>query len=177
MFTATADLSDFHRLRDRTKREIRGRLGAAVTEAAEQGRDEANRAGKFKDHTGELRRDIVVRDGRVTSDGGVEVSFVALKPYASFVADGTEPHIIRPKEGHGFIGPLPQGQSRRARTDIGTARVALRWFVGGQPRFARLVHHPGSRAYPFMGPGYLKAERVLYAELERGFVTIESLWS
>ena len=47
--------------------------------------------------------------------------------YASFVHDGTRPHVIRP---------------RNAR--------ALRFMVGGQVVYARVVHHPGTRARPFL---------------------------
>lgn len=43
------------------------------------------------------------------------------------VNDGTRPHIIRPK---------------RAK--------ALRFRVGGKVVFARIVHHPGTRARPFL---------------------------
>lgn len=47
--------------------------------------------------------------------------------YAPMVNDGTKPHIIRPK---------------RAK--------ALRFRVGGKVVFARVVHHPGTRARPFL---------------------------
>ena len=47
--------------------------------------------------------------------------------YAAFVNDGTRPHIIRPR----------------------TARV-LRFEVGGRVVYARVVHHPGTRARPFL---------------------------
>jgi hypothetical protein len=47
--------------------------------------------------------------------------------YAPMVNDGTRPHIIRPK---------------RAK--------ALRFKVGGKTVFARIVHHPGTRARPFL---------------------------
>jgi len=47
--------------------------------------------------------------------------------YAPFVNDGTRPHIIRPRRGQ-----------------------ALRFRVGGQVVFARVVHHPGTRARPFL---------------------------
>lgn len=47
--------------------------------------------------------------------------------YAPMVNDGTRPHIIRPK---------------RAK--------ALRFNVGGKVVFARVVHHPGTRARPFL---------------------------
>lgn len=47
--------------------------------------------------------------------------------YAPMVNDGTRPHIIRP---------------RRAK--------ALRFKVGGRTVFAKVVHHPGTRARPFL---------------------------
>lgn len=47
--------------------------------------------------------------------------------YAPMVHDGTRPHIIRP---------------RRAQ--------ALRFRVGGRVVYARVVHHPGTRARPFL---------------------------
>lgn len=47
--------------------------------------------------------------------------------YAPYVHDGTRPHIIRPRR-----------------------RPALRFRVGGQVVFARVVHHPGTRARPFL---------------------------
>lgn len=47
--------------------------------------------------------------------------------YAPMVHDGTRPHVIRP---------------RNAR--------ALRFVVGGRVVYARVVHHPGTRARPFL---------------------------
>lgn len=47
--------------------------------------------------------------------------------YAEYVHDGTRPHVIRPR----------------------TAR-ALRFTVGGQVVYARVVNHPGTRAKPFL---------------------------
>lgn len=47
--------------------------------------------------------------------------------YAPMVNDGTKPHIIRPK---------------RAK--------ALRFKAGGKTLFAKVVHHPGTRARPFL---------------------------
>lgn len=47
--------------------------------------------------------------------------------YAGFVNDGTSPHIIRP---------------RRAQV--------LRFNVGGRTVYAKVVHHPGTRARPFL---------------------------
>lgn len=47
--------------------------------------------------------------------------------YASWVHDGTRPHVIRP---------------RRAQV--------LRFEVGGRVAYARVVNHPGTRARPFL---------------------------
>jgi len=47
--------------------------------------------------------------------------------YAPMVNDGTKPHIIRPK---------------RAK--------ALKFKMGGKTVYAKVVHHPGTRARPFL---------------------------
>jgi hypothetical protein len=47
--------------------------------------------------------------------------------YAQMVHDGTRPHVIRPRNAQ-----------------------VLRFRVGGQVVFARVVNHPGTRAQPFL---------------------------
>jgi len=47
--------------------------------------------------------------------------------YAPWVNDGTRPHVIRPRNAK-----------------------ALRFVVGGQVVYAKVVHHPGTRARPFL---------------------------
>jgi hypothetical protein len=74
--------------------------------------------------SGKLRESV--RYERHMSAHNAQLLYTSSTPYARFVVDGTRPHIIRP---------------RRAR--------ALRWEGPGGPRFARLVHHPGTRANPF----------------------------
>ena len=120
----------------------RGMLGV-VQEAALDGAEHARQAGRFTDRTGDLRRSIRVLGARRTAEGA-EGSFGTDKPYAPAVEGGQKPHTI---------------QARRA--------AALRWEQGGEIRYARLVHHPGAAARPFMGPGALKAEAALYARTER----------
>lgn len=78
-----------------------------------------------------------VDTGRLRSSGSVHYSSLfSFRPkativfsvdYARYVNDGTRPHVIRPKN----------------------AKV-LRFVVGGQVVFARVVHHPGTRANPFL---------------------------
>lgn len=47
--------------------------------------------------------------------------------YAKFVAEGTKPHVIRPKNAS-----------------------ALKFQIGGRTVFAKSVKHPGTKANPFM---------------------------
>jgi hypothetical protein len=95
---------------------------------------------KFLVHrkTGNLGRTIHV--GAVTP---TSVETIASANYAAFVELGTRPHTITPR-----------------------AKKALRWAASpagrrltGTPRkgaavvFAKRVHHPGTKPYPFMIPG------------------------
>ena len=71
--------------------------------------------------SGELRRSLAVR---------VEGDRVVIgpdTPYAGFVEFGTKPHEIRAKPGK-----------------------SLAFTMNGQQVFARVVHHPGTRAQPFV---------------------------
>jgi len=76
---------------------------------------------KAPKRTGRLRRSIKRRKHGYTGEVTVGV------PYAAYVEFGTRPHVIRPV---------------RAR--------ALRFKVGGDVVFAKLVHHPGTKPNPFM---------------------------
>lgn len=136
----------------------------AVNAACEAGVAEAKR-GRFKNNTGALRRTIHFVILREAADG-VEGEMRAPQDYASYVEEGTKAHDIWPKLGE--EGPLRQGQSRRTRKDIAPRiGVALRWKGrDGRIHFAPMVHHPGGRPYPFMGPAYVTAERVLTARME-----------
>lgn len=129
----------------------------------------AAKQGRFKDQTGLLRKRIhwlLLQ----SSAAGTEAEIRSPAEYSSHVESGTKPHEIRPKmRGGSLQGPVRPSQSRRSDTDVGTNRVALRWFEGGPGgpmRFARWVRHPGSAAYPFMGPAYFRAEAVLNARME-----------
>lgn len=78
-----------------------------------------------------------VDTGRLRASGKIQYSSLfSFRPratvffdtdYAAFVNDGTRPHIIRPKNAR-----------------------ALRFRVGGQIVYARVVHHPGTRPNPFL---------------------------
>lgn len=76
--------------------------------------------------TGNLRR-MIAADPIVQTGFNVTGSVTSRANYSAFVHNGTDPHIIRP---------------RNAR--------ALRFTSGGQVVFARYVNHPGTRARPFL---------------------------
>lgn len=133
----------------------------------------------FRSQSGALERSI---SGELTgvSPNGAEGIVRATVKYASYVEEGTRPHVIRPKADAGAMGPLNEGQSRLSRKEMtalkrrnraagaGYVRGApvLSW-VGEQGRvYARIVHHPGTKAMPFLGPAYFKLERVIVREVE-----------
>ncbi len=130
------------------------------------GAEHAREVGQFKDVTGETRRSIRFRGAKRT-ERGAEGSFGTESANAARLEKGTAPHEIRPKFAGGDLqGPTRRSQGRRAAGDIGTTRVALKWTAGGQVHFARIVHHPGGRSFPFMGPAAIKAEAVLHMRTE-----------
>lgn len=94
-------------------------VGPAVQDALKRAAPVGKGAG-----AGRLR-DSIRYEHRV-GGGSARLTFTANTPYARFVLHGTGPHIIRP---------------RKAR--------ALRWQGSGGTRFARVVHHPGTKPNPF----------------------------
>lgn len=76
--------------------------------------------------TGRLRASIRIESRRTFAFRSVFTVGSDVE-YAGFVNDGTRPHIIRPRNAQ-----------------------ALRFRVGGRVVFARVVHHPGTRARPFL---------------------------
>jgi hypothetical protein len=78
-----------------------------------------------------------VDTGRLRASGSIQYSgLFSFRPkatiifntdYAAAVNDGTRPHIIRPRNAQ-----------------------ALRFRIGGRVVYARVVHHPGTRANPFL---------------------------
>ena len=90
--------------------------------------------------TGHLGRSIV--PGTVSKD---HATVEARTPYAATVELGSKPHIIRPRKAK----VLAWG---------GTRRLSGTLAAGSKPTiFARLVHHPGTKPYPYLIPGAKKA--------------------
>lgn len=163
---ALEGIEEVERLGDDVTRELNAAMRRAVVLAAAEGAEEGRTTATWKDRTGEARRTIT---SRLVADtfGRVEADVLAPLDRHVWLDSGTAPHEIRVKVPFGFKGPTRRGQGRRAIDDVGTFRVALRWYTpDGMVRFARVVRHPGTKGDGFAGRMYLKAERVLRAELE-----------
>lgn len=92
--------------------------------------------------TGNLGRSIHTENLTATS-----VNVVASAKYAGYVEHGTRPHEITPRAKKA----LRFAASASGRRLTGAPRV------GAQVVFAKRVHHPGTRAQPFLIPGARKA--------------------
>lgn len=67
-----------------------------------------------------------------------------LTPYASFVSDGTKPHIIEPKKSDGVLA----------------------FSVGGRMVFTKRVNHPGTKPNTYIEDSAKGFERDLATELQ-----------
>ena len=92
--------------------------------------------------TGNLGRSILL--GRVTSTTAITQ---ATANYAAAVEYGTRPHVIKPRKAKALRSP-----AAGSATTLGG-----RLKAGGSYAFAKVVHHPGTKAQPFMLPGAKKA--------------------
>lgn len=109
-----------------------------------------------------------IRPGRITATSGELVAGGTRNVgYARYVEQGTRPHVIRPKPGrvgrNGRPAALAWGGARRL---TGTLRSGAQ-----ATHFAREVHHPGTRAYPFLVPGLQQAAN------EEGVAAVVKLWN
>jgi hypothetical protein len=87
--------------------------------------------------TGHLGRSI--QAGRLTDR---EARIEARANYAAHVEFGTKPHVIRPRHKKALAW-APAGQTRLS----GAPRK------GAKRIFAKEVHHPGTKAQPYLRPG------------------------
>lgn len=100
---------------------------ASRAELREASRQVVNRAKVLAPvRSGRLRSSIRAEPPRIFSLRG-SVTVGSDLEYAAMVNDGTRPHLIRPR-----------------------TKQVLRFEVGGRVVFAKLVHHPGTRANPFL---------------------------
>ena len=180
MLTCEVDLGDFHALVQKTRETITREMDRAVEHAAVEGEIAAKASGNFRDRTGRLRANIVAyflkNDGK-----SVTWELLSPEPYSRYVEGGTRAHRIYPKAAHGLIGPVRDGQTRRAtgkgpHEHIVGRGIALRFQVGGVTVFAPYVDHPGTQPHVFMGLGYQQAERTLVRELEKLPAAVARIW-
>lgn len=90
--------------------------------------------------TGFTARTISLNDVTAT---GFSTTAAGAAPFLEF---GTRPHIIRPVKAKALRWAAAGGATLSGRPKSGAA-----------VHFARVVHHPGTRPYPFMVPGITKA--------------------
>lgn len=154
MFHCDVDLSEYRTLVGRSLDVIEKSLDQAAEHAAVEGAETARRVGAYQDRTGRLRAGIVAH---FLSSSGRSVTWEILSPmgYSMFVENPTRPHEIR---------------ARNARS------LAFRGRGGGMV-YRQSVQHPGTRGYPFMGPGMQQAERTLVRELEKLPIALQRVWS
>ena len=119
---------------------------------------------------------------RGADDSGSWGYLINHTPYGAYVEYGTKAHKIWPMAGHKMIGPTRDNQNRRkggkGSEHIVGRGIALRFRIGGQIVFARMVNHPGSVAMPFMRPAAEYAGQVLIRETENyTFAMVAKLWA
>lgn len=175
MFTVSVNTEEFTQTWVHVRAAVRVGMRKAVSQGVAEGAQEAKTAHRFKNQTGALEASIVGRvTGNRTSVGasrgtnvpGSRSSRTSLDPndgahfgevkasaaYASYVEEGTRPHVIEP---------------RRA--------TMLSWMGIGGLVFARRVQHPGTRPYGYMAQAYLKCERVMVREIESGVAEAQKI--
>lgn len=108
--------------------------------------------------TGNLGRTI--RVGRVSATRGELIAGGRFSVgYAAAVERGTGPHVIRPRNKRA----LAWGGSRRLSGQLRSGARAT--------HFATVVHHPGTKAKPYLVPGLQKSAK------DQGLDTIVSQWN
>ena len=177
------DLAHFKTRVVGTRRVMGAGTARAVRIALREGADEARRKHPHTTRTGRLTSTAELRgELRHADDSGAWGYLLNTTPYARHVEFGTKAHDIWPKAGHGLIGPVRAGQSRRAtgagpHEHIVGRGIALRFRVGGRIVFARMVRHPGTPALPFMYPAAEYARAVIRRETERvTFALVAAVW-
>lgn len=140
-----------------------------------EGIDEALRTRRWKDRTGNTAQKTRGYLTEQVEEGNARGVMECAMPHGSFLADGTPAHEIRPR-AWSRAAKVSQNQKLRVKSDVGTNRVALRWYdAGGDAHFARVIKHPGTKPDPFMANAYLKCERVCIREVELGVARAQAI--
>jgi hypothetical protein len=130
----------------------------------------ANAKRRVRHKTRNLSRTI--RPGRVTATTGeVLAGGVNKVGYAEDVERGTRPHIIRPKAGRRGRNGRPASLAWGGPRTLG-GRLRVSGGVTASPtHFASVVHHPGTRAKPYLKPGLQEAVG------QEGVTGVVELWN
>ena len=148
MYGVSIQASDFASHMERSVERLRGEILKALERTAQLASTYAKTSTLYKSHTYGLRSSITWGAQLGTSQASAVMR--ASAPYAGFVEFGTRPHAI---------------EARRKST--------LRFVQNGAVRFARIVHHPGTKPRPFMAQAQERAtpllERLMGEAVQRSF--------
>ncbi len=145
-FRVEVDLSEFRKGWAAMQHDLVDTARNSADEGAKAGAEYARNNHAWQNRTGNLQDSIRAVTGIPTERGG-KAMFEAGAKYASFLEEGTRPHVIRPK-------------NKKA--------LAFYWENEGIDFVGPYVNHPGTDPMPYMGPAYLKAERVIIARILAG---------
>lgn len=181
--TYTFDISDFRTKAAGTRHIMAAGTRRAVQIAGEAGAVRARSEHKHTKRTGRLTSSAELRfELRQADSSGSWGYLVNYTPYGAYVEYGTKAHKIYPKAAHGLVGPVREGQTRRAtgkgpHEHIVGRGLMLRFRVGGRIVFARMVNHPGTQGTFWMRDAAEYAGLVLLRETENHtFETVRRLW-
>lgn len=181
--TYTLDTGDLQARIVGTQRVVALGIRRATQLALEAGAVHARSEHPHKTRTGRLTSVQELRgELRQADETGAWGYLINYTPYGAYVEYGTKAHQIWPKAAHGLIGPLRQGQTRRAtgkgpHEHIVGRGLMLRFRIGDRIVFARYVNHPGTPALPFMQPAADYAGLVLVREMETvTFDWVSKIW-
>ncbi len=179
----TFDLREFRAKAIGTRHVMAQGTARAVRVALNEAADYARSHHIHKRRTGTLTsKAMLYAEMRQADDRGAWGYLVNRTPYARPIEYGSKPHPIYPKAGHKLIGPLRNGQTRRAtgsgpHEHIVGRGLMLRFKIGGRVVFARMVNHPGNKPMPFMEPAQQYAATVIRRETEQTtFNLVRQLW-
>jgi hypothetical protein len=165
-----------------TRRVMASGTARAVRIALREGADYARKNHPHQTRTGRLTsREELFGEMRHADDTGAWGYLINKAPYARVIEYGSRAHLIYPKAAYRMIGPVRNGQTRRAtgagpHEHIVGRGLALRFRVGGKIVFARVVRHPGTPAFVFMRPAAEYAGDVIERETEVTFRLVQQLW-
>lgn len=127
---------------------VRAGMRRGVKMGVEEAAEEARRTHQFKNRSEDGLEKAIV--GRLVGNAEDEQKgeLAALKSYASFVEEGRGPVVASPGK-------------------------VLRFEIDGEVFYRKRVR--AAKARPFLGPAYMKCERVIVREIERGVAQAQAI--